>query len=571
MSTESNNQALQIYTNIAIRCGLVAKAEDALLKFFPKASAAQKPRILNQLIQMKLGQQLPLEAKKYIEKLGEIADPTNEQEEANYLLTYMSIGIQAEEQPDEEELKSYHKRCNDFFNRFPDSALFRSAELPKDANGEELIKLIESLAGISPEQKEYYQKNQRQLKEGKPCLFALKPKLLQNISDLYRLWAYSKINGRKTPETQLVINQQIEGWSSESSVSFSSIPLLDDLTLLVLNDLNLLKILFIVFKKIAIPKNVFYRLQYGGSAFPGSGYKTCTDILELLSQHINQIEQPSLKCKTLHSITLEEIKACNALLANNPNYIYYSDDVLCRLIVSEKDASRTMCTNDLLRILLESKKLTPVQVAEKRSLLAGWGVNGIDFTAKDIYALAMRNTSEDQSYTKNLEGLYQDEGFTQLFGSVLTEDRTLFQLVNVLGITLAHLIGENPFSQTQMSILQAIWQFWLEKISILPQAGDKLMNILLSYLSIATQLIAMQDNTTTSNILYSLYKDMFSSNAIMVEPSEAVASRIGTCDNPELRKAICDFALLGISELSMERERFNQAYVNAVASRTIRT
>jgi len=63
---------------------------------------------------------------------------------------------------------------------------------------------------------------------------------------------------------------------------------------------------------------------------------------------------------------------------------------------------------------------------------------------------------------------------------------------------------------------------------------------------------------------------MFSSNAIMVEPSEAVASRIGTCDNPELRKAICDFALLGISELSIEREMFNQAYVNTIASRTIR-
>jgi len=571
LSAEDNFQALQIYSDIAIRCGLLPQAEGALLKFYPKASQSQKPRILDQLIHLKLGQNLAGDAKKYIVMLGELTDPMNEREEAHYLMTFMGARIQSQEEPSDEDLIAYHKRCDEFFNHYPDSKLFHRISMQKDAPREEILKQLEDIAGTSPEQKERYQKNQNMLKTGFPFPFALRPVLLQNVTDLYYLWNYSKLHGRRSPETQLTIDQNLEGWSAASSISLSSMPLFDDLTLLVLNDLGLLETVFSVFKKIAIPKTVFYRLKHGGAAFPGNGYKICADILEVLSGHLEKIEQPSLSCEGQPTITPDEILAYTALLSDNPSYIYYSDDVFSRFFVSKDNASKTMCTLDLLQILLESNRLTPEQVAEKKSMLTSWGVNGVQITVMDICVLALRNTSEEESFAKNLEALEQDKGFARIFGYGLNESQSFNQLLIVIGRTMAFLIRDNRFTRTPpMSILQAIWQYWFNIISILPKARNKIKNITLSYFSIASELMLTNDRTTTSSVLYSLYKDMLTTNTIEVEPAKALASMIGIYDNPQQRQAICDFSLDGIPSLSMDRERFTQTYVNTVASRTIR-
>ena len=391
--------AFEIYINISARCGLIDKAKTLVAQLHEKATEKkQKIRLLRMMFNIEM--YIDPKSEFLIDiclKYGQLCDQEDESEEGIYLIQFFAATLNPEKVVRDEDVKDFQRRLQKYTEKFPESKVLRSVSV-KEKEPEEFLSQLEKLTGFTEEIREWYQHNENLLSREKyPIPFLIRHKLLLNVSNFLHLWELAKITDKDYPQYQLTISfnlyipRKIENFKGR-------MPLVDEVALVVLFDLGLLDYLFDIFQTVAIAKDSISNLQMlAQNPFYTPFTAKAKDIVELLSKHIDQIQQPSSKDTIDEEHFLSDLNLIKSIF--NPSiHILYTDDAISRLyICGDNHFKDTISTIDIIAILRDSRKISKKKAAEKYARLCDFNVIGTPIYYKDILIVLEDDFPEGES------------------------------------------------------------------------------------------------------------------------------------------------------------------------------
>jgi len=458
---KTDSVALNTYVNIMARSGFVSEAIKTAERIFELASHdAQKRECIRLLFNLEQTAN-PASARllELATRMGELVAPSIEEQEGVYLMMMLTGTSLRNDAPAPDELKTFHSRCDAFFQNFPDSKMLMRAEFSKDATPEQLLKTIRDVIGLDDERMAFHAKIENQLQAGTiPFPYAWRPKhVLRNVHDVVHLWEITKRSGAddRKHHLQMMPNQ----WTPKpASASRVLIPILDLTSLLVVSDLGLFDHLFSYFQKIAVSKGTLLEISKLTQPFSGSPWLSkCKALQDQLKSHYDQILQPGSESQDADdphwSPSNEEIKR----LCATGDFTLYSDDVIFRIYCGEDDVNiKGICTGDLLSGLEETGVLTTTEVAEKLSSLCSWHV-GLVIDFKYQMAIVPNALRTIGSVAKGV-GLLQGTASFMSMATAMWDFRSQF-LSNVshVGSILKAMVEDEGLSTTSIASLVGVW------------------------------------------------------------------------------------------------------------------
>lgn len=382
--------ALNTYVNIMVRWGFTEEAKSAAELILGRAQSKER-RIECVRMLFNLEQNSDPTSHRLVDlafRMGALVSSEDEAEEGMFLGMVITGTSFNTAQLSDVRKKEFHSRANSFFKQFPQSKILRRVELPAEADADEMLRSMKSAIGFSEELQQQRALLETQLQSGELQLpFAWRPRLaLGNVQDVAHLWELSKHS--TADEKKFHLNMVGGPWQQRGQEALrSKTPLLDLLTLFVLEDLELLDALFDFFPTVAISQATLSELMKMSQAFSGSIFRQrCVDVQARLRPHLAQILQPR-KAPSDEDTALPTSSRELRKLARTGDYTIYSDDAILRIwILKKKFTTDGICTLDLLCALEETGRLTTREVAAKLAQLCDWHV-GIHIPLRHQLAL----------------------------------------------------------------------------------------------------------------------------------------------------------------------------------------
>lgn len=494
--------ALNTYVNIMGRWGFTEKAKAAVELILERAQSKER-RVECVRMLFNLERHTNPTSPRLVDlafRMGALASRDDEGEEGAFLsmviaATSFETAVLSDVRKDE-----FHARANAFFEQFPQSKILRRVELPAEAGAEEMLRSMKTVIGMSQEREQQRARLEAQLQSGElPLPFAWRPRFaLGNVQDVAHLWELAK---RSTAdEKRFHLNMMGGQWEQRQAESFRSrMPLFDLLTLLVLEDLELLDKVFDFFPKVAISQATLVELMRMSQPFSGSIFRQrCIDLQDRLKPRLAQILQPS-GVPSEDDLFLPSSSRELQSLASTGDYVVYSDDAMLRIwILQDKFAADGMCTLDLLYGLEETGLLTTEEVATKLAQFCDWHV-GIQIQLRHQLALIpeavrlaprvleaasmLRGVAPFMSLARGMWGPRTD--FMGVFNHVGAVVRLLLQDPAVPDVAIGAFVSvwidhataraDMPLSALQLAAQIAVYAVAAEKLPI--QAARRLWNV----------------------------------------------------------------------------------------------
>lgn len=456
----ADNLALNTYVNIMVRWGYVDEAIEATEKILEGATIRARKieciRLLFNLIQTADPQNARLVNLAF--RMGELADRENEVEEGVFLAMVLVGTNFGDAAMTGQQRADFISRSEQFFSRFPDSKVIRKMEISADSAGDEFLKALKKTIGQTEERERFYIKVERQLQRGElPIPYAWRPKhALRMVHDLAHLWELTKRSGADDKKYHLsMVGAQ---WTSlPSSELRERVPLLDLITLFVLQDLELLDKLFELFPKIAISQATLEELAKMTQMFSGSFLRDkCLELQSHLKGKLAQILQPRATVESEEarlSLAFEEVRE----LALTPRFLLYSDDVLFRIWCSRgEDKPQGMCTLDLLQALEDAGLITTFEAARKIALLCSWHV-GIHILLKYQRAIVPNSVLQARNVDEGVGLLQQSSDFMSIATGMWDFRSDFVKGLTHVGSVVRQLIDEENLPSVAVASFVGVW------------------------------------------------------------------------------------------------------------------
>ena len=295
---EFDPRSVEIAAQIAGRCGLADKAKRLYeLLLSHEVDSKRKLALLRMLflLEMRIDPE-SAQLHRYCEKYGELADHDNESEEGLYLQMEFGVSVVNKEKPTEQAKVAIQKRLKNFIDKFPQSDYLKAVKFDPKAPPEDFLREIDRVTGMTDQAREWYRRNENLMRFGELTVpFAVRAKYLLNVCDFMHLWELSKRVSKDDRQYHLVI-----ALGRYKYVDFSKlrgqVPLLDEVSLFVLSELELLGKVFSIFPKIAVPKSTLSRIQNWSHSILVSGFsEKAKKVSDTLMARLNSLFQPSLE------------------------------------------------------------------------------------------------------------------------------------------------------------------------------------------------------------------------------------------------------------------------------------
>ena len=574
--------AFEIYINISARCGLVEKAKTLATRLIEKAT--QKKQKLH-LLRMMFNIEMYIDPKgegliDICLKYGQLCNQDDESEEGLYLIQFFTATLDPEKRVQDENIKEFQKRLKKYTERFPESKVLRSLSVKEKAS-EELLSQLEKITGFTEEKRKWYQRNENLLSRSQfPVPYLIRHKVLLNVSNFIHLWELSKIADKDYPQYQLIISakrykpRKIENFKKR-------MPLIDEVALVVLFDLGLLEYIFNIFLKVAIAKDSIANLQMLAQQFVYSPYTTkAKNIVELLSKHVDQIQQPSSKEIIDEDHFFSELDLIKSVY--DPSiHIFYTDDAISRLYVCGEDHFKdTMSTIDIIAILRDYPKISKKEAAEKYAKLCAFNVIGVPINYKDILIVLEDDLPKGESIENNLERLKNHQNFNSFINGLWWFKGDYSKALTEIGQFVSYMIsGENGVF-VEENIITAIWYVWYQKVQfIIKSERDKLHFFARSLLSTSIALLKRirtdQENKKIWAQAWSIYNNIVNfsyGNAMdrdIENKSKTILAQMIAEFELEYKTTIFNYIASGLTSDTVESDLFQKAYTYTKSSITM--
>ena len=225
-------------------------------------------------------------------QFGELNNPENEDEEAEYLQLFLLVSSFDGEISDQ-YVTNYQTRLNDFSERFPNSTQLKLLTIDEDSP-EEVFEQLKKVTGVTDKQAVARANLEKQITSGKiRTPFRLNAQILP-VPDYIYLWELSKIAGSK--DKYLCLDVGKNSVASTSLIDQSSYKVLvDETALIVMHDLGILDDVLRSLDNVFVAKEIILELHNLVSSFPAGGYKEKgKEILSVLGTYSYKLQQPTL-------------------------------------------------------------------------------------------------------------------------------------------------------------------------------------------------------------------------------------------------------------------------------------
>ena len=577
----SDNFALEIYTNIWVRCGFVEKAHDLVTKMLEKAEDnKRKLHLIRMLFLLEMNMN-PSSAKllSYCEKFGQINDRNNEDEEGIYLQMGFLETLSTKRKPTEQEISDFQKRLQAYTGRFPNSKYLKAVQFQKDAPPEEILLQLDKATGMTDSIREQYRRNEKLLKFGQlPVPFPVRQRYLLNVCDLLHLWQIAKIAGVNNKQYHLTLEYDLYRYRSPEYLQ-AKVPLIDEITLLVLNDLGLLDQIFNVFEKIAIAKSTIIRFQNWGQNIISTFSPIAKTVTTKLKEHIHYIYQPSFGSHNITNISLPDLDEYKDILRNNKGIVFYSDDAPSRFIVYENNYDKEgMTTLDLIKILKEREIISDRDAAKKIALLCSWHVWGTLVQYQDILQVISGEFKGNESLKNTVAKLELHKEFNCFINYIWDFEKPYVDCLKEIGAFISLIISEERGLQVANNIVAAIWYIWSFKVMLKIKAEhNKLAYLARSFLFISLGVLArvkdLSKKRTSSQRIWSMYKSLVEyifgndMNDEIYKDSFRLLAQFTADTQPSIRDNVYNFIKYGLTDGTSDAMLFERSFQAASLER----
>ncbi|MCU4352272.1 DUF4365 domain-containing protein [Acinetobacter ursingii] len=409
-----DDQDKKFYIELCLGMGLGQKIIKLMVGLLPNIkSRFEKVKLLFQIINVYKNDSIyASELQNAIFSLGTYVDQNDYYQEGNYLALFMTcIMLRGSLKPEHEiYINDFHVRQNKYFMQFPESTIFRSAVFPENATGEELIAFLNKLTGRNQNYIDQINKITEKIRNGKYQLpFVFRQKILQNTVNIFQAWHNACEKSEKYLDYKIIHNpantneKEIKAFIENSSGYI----VLDETSLLLLNQLDLLDIFLKELPRFTLLRSVFNRIK-----------SIAHDKMQLFSEQADKIWlaiQSNIDKLTL----IEEDKVLGYVesLKDVPSFIFTEDKILYILLKEKiKDLNSGNIFN-IISYLYENNAITKSIFVKKISEFFILDFKGVTFSAKDVHRY-MAYVLEDRTLLNE----YRSSPLSKLIDYYLSSD-----------------------------------------------------------------------------------------------------------------------------------------------------
>lgn len=573
--------ALQVYSNIWIRCGFVERAHDLVTKMLEKTEDNKRKLELIRtlfLLEMNMNPESP-KLLSYCEKYGQLNRRDDEDEEGIYLQLVLLESLSTHRKPTDQQKSDFQRRMHAYTEHFPNSRYLRAITFRKDAPAEELLHQIDKVTGIDDSIREQYRRNETLLKSGQLVIpFPIRRNYLLNVCDLLHLWQISKVAGADNRQYLLAMEYGEYKCRPLKDI-LSKVPLIDEISLLVLNDLGLLDKLFNVFKQVAIAKSTIIRLQNWGQHIISTFSPIAKAITSKLRDHIRSIYQPSFGAHATEDLSLPNLKEYKDIIENNANLLFYSDDVPSRyLVYGDNYSNEGMTSLDLIGILREQEIISQLEAAKKISILCSWNVAGVSVKYMDVLRVIATDFTGKEKLEIVIEKLDSNADFKHFINYIWNFEKPYQDCLKDIVNFISLMISEKEGLRVADNIVGGVWHTWYLKVAFKPQAERNKLNYLSrSFCVIAqglhSQIAEQRKSVIASQRLWSIYRSLvelvFGSDMTDSIYNESIRTLAQFTANthPPIRDDVYNFITAGLVDGAHDSSLFRTTYQGAAIER----
>lgn len=288
-SKDIGKQEKDFFINLSLSLGLIDNVVELLEENLVNvANVPDKIFIIRRLIAIYTNRfEYKQKLKTAILRYGTLIDQNNCDEEGDYLqLCTLLSPFQNDEQ-----FSDYIKRRNIYLERFPDSKVFKMGNINIDEGTEGLLESLRSMLGITPEQIELWESNKQMLRSGElPIPFFMRGQYLQDTRDIFTTWVFSKSATDQELEFKIIHSPQLDKQEFYELIDSSDILLIEETSLLILNDLELIDIFLESLPKFSILESVLKKLNLTTHS-PHSPYRQIAgEILRAIQNNLTKLD-----------------------------------------------------------------------------------------------------------------------------------------------------------------------------------------------------------------------------------------------------------------------------------------
>ena len=184
--------AVDVYTNIAIRCGFIDKAISIATRMLQSEEDSDaKKELLRLLFVLKMMSRKPSQDVFEIAwRYGQLVTQDDEVQEGIFLQLFLISTLDTNLEVDEGYKSEFQGRLNRYCSRFPESKVLRSIIFPNSADPSSVLDQLERISGLDEERKNKLRKLVNDLHNQRVGIpFEWRPRnIFLNVGNVFHLW-----------------------------------------------------------------------------------------------------------------------------------------------------------------------------------------------------------------------------------------------------------------------------------------------------------------------------------------------------------------------------------------------
>jgi len=422
--------AQEFYLHLSFVLGLTENVlevvHDIIAKTTKREERIQYLRILIRAYSS--DQKYSVELSRAVESLGSLVNQEDLEEEGLYLAQSLFSSFGEE---NEEIISEFQQRLAKYIQKFPDSPILKQAYIDPEAPAEAMVKTLQSLAGITEQQVKKWTRNKREIKSGRlPVPFCMLHGFLSDTRDIFTSWIYSLRMPEDSLEYKIRHAPQLEEHVFDRELSKRKAVLVEETSLLILNELNLLDLFLESVESIFLLNSSFQNINH--SAHPISGSPANFVAAKILASLQKQLG----KLRIINNGDENPIHSYTNAIADE-SYLFITDDLSLYMFINSTGKFSTANIYNVLEYLSKKSAISPEKMHElvmKTCLLGLYEPNmRIDFLGVSF-----------SYYLNIIPGLdYSDTGFKAIFNKLFDQSRDslfvcdlMFRLLNHVSLTM---------------------------------------------------------------------------------------------------------------------------------------
>ncbi|WP_369064304.1 DUF4365 domain-containing protein [Enterobacter sp. MALB-1] len=494
-SSHLSDETLKFYIQLCTKFGMANEVEKIVIELISKTTESNiKVQFLVQLFHLYSKDEIYKD--KRLPVLRQIARYVNQDdpdEEGNFLMLVLT----SEKNDDEVEFLEWRERLLKYTEKFPDSTRLRRAIVNPEGPAEEFVESLNKLTGVTPEQIEIWNKNKQEIRNGSLKVpFALLGYFLSETRDIFTSWLLSQSEPDENIEFKIRHSSFCSQDIFNNLFDKRSSCILEETTLLILSELDVLTDFLGLVNKFSILSSVFNNISMHAQSFiHHDKSRIAMKILSAINSHRDKLK--------IIDDSKDNIIESYASSVNGNNGFFISDDSYMQSFVLSSTNNKTPVNSiNILLLLMNRGKLNHADVCH---LVA-------KFCSLGIYQpnMSIQLLSEVYQHFFNLSKGDDILGtdFIKVFSSIFLSFRSTHEAASLL---LRMLFNASSFARTlpTSNVLLMLLRTFIEAHPF--TTIERFLTLWFiqqcTYNTVAVDIQKAHESLVNNSLTYDLYKD----------------------------------------------------------------